>query len=251
MRTFKPSPAMAVALLALLVALGGSALAASYVITKSSQIKDGAVTAADVKDSSLAGADVKDSALTGADVKNSSLTGADLKDGSLSGADVDVSRLGKVPAATIADSATTARTASSAERARISDEVDGQHVERIVATLASGASATVAGVDGGLQILAACTAGGELQLQAGSTTSHALVRASVISGVAPAADVALVDNSDLNPGEHLTLFDAHGRGTAQVTYLGTDGRVSTAVIGFGELTGPQSCTVTGTLVRAG
>ena len=64
MRTFKPSPAMAVALVALIVALGGSAFAAGYVITKSSQIKDGAVTGADVKNSSLAGADVKDSSLT-------------------------------------------------------------------------------------------------------------------------------------------------------------------------------------------
>jgi hypothetical protein len=241
-----------VALLALLVALGGSAFAASYVITKSSQIKDGAVTGADVKNSSLAGADVKDSALTGIDVKNATLTGNDVRDGSLSGADIDVSKLGKVPAATIADGATTAGTASTAERALISDEVDGQHVERIAATLAPGTSATVVGFDGGLQILAGCSNSGELTLQAGSTTSHALIHASVISALTPAPpDVAIVDDPDLNPGEQLTLFDEHGHGTAQVAYLAADGRVSTAVIGFGELSGPQPCTVAGTLIRAG
>lgn len=59
MRRFRPSPAMLVALLALLVALGGSAFAASYVITRSSQIKDGAVTGADVRNSSLTGTDAR------------------------------------------------------------------------------------------------------------------------------------------------------------------------------------------------
>ena len=134
----------------------------------------------------------------------------------------------------------------------ISDEVDGQHVERIAATITPGTSARVVGFDGGLQILAVCSGGGELLLQAGSTTEHALVRASVISALAPAPpNVAIVDDADLNAGEQLTLFDTHGRGTAHVTYFGTDGRVSTALIGFGELTGPQSCTVAGTLVRLG
>jgi hypothetical protein len=69
---------MAVALTALVVALGGTATAATVVITSSKQIKDGAVT----------GADVKNSSLTGADVKNRSLTAADFK-GSIQGAKGD------------------------------------------------------------------------------------------------------------------------------------------------------------------
>jgi hypothetical protein len=242
---------MVVALLALIAALGGSAFAAGYVVTRSSQIKDGAVTGADVKNASLTGSDAKDSSLTGSDVKNASLTGSDIRDRSLGGADIDVSKLGKVPAATTADGATTAGTASVAERARISDEVDGQHVERVADKLAPGTSARVVGADGGLLILAGCSDAGELLLQAGSTTSHALVRASVISAFSGPADVAVVEDADLNPGEHLTLFDAHGRGTAHVAYLDPDGRVSTALIGFGEFTGTQTCTVTGTLIRAG
>lgn len=57
------------ATVAVFIALGGSALAAGYVITNSSQIKDGAVTGSDVKNSSLTGSDVKDRSLTAADFK--------------------------------------------------------------------------------------------------------------------------------------------------------------------------------------
>ena len=219
------------ATIAVFIALGSSTFAASYVITKSSQIKDGAVTTGDVKNSSL----------TGDDVKNSSLTGAD----------IDLAKLGKVPTAATADRAATAATATTAERARVSDEVDGQHVERVAATIALGTTTQVVGVDGGLQILAGCSPSGELTLAVSSTTAHALARASIISAFTLPADVAVVDDADLNPGENLTLFNAHGRGTAQIAYQSADNRISTAVIGFGELTGPQTCTVNGTLVRAG
>lgn len=59
------------ATLAVFIALAGSAFAANYVITKSSQIKDGAVTGADVKNRSLTGADVKNASLTPKDFKGS------------------------------------------------------------------------------------------------------------------------------------------------------------------------------------
>lgn len=68
MRRFKPSPAMVVALLALVFAMAGTGLAAkNYVVSSSKQIKDGAVTGADVKNSSLTGTDIKDKSLKAAD----------------------------------------------------------------------------------------------------------------------------------------------------------------------------------------
>jgi hypothetical protein len=76
MRKFKPSPAMVVALLALVIAIGGTATAATYVITSSQQIKDGAVTGADVKNSSLTGADVKNRSLSKNDFAGSLPAGA-------------------------------------------------------------------------------------------------------------------------------------------------------------------------------
>lgn len=63
--------ANAMATVAVFIALGGSTFAASYVITRSSQIKNGAVTGADVRDSSLTGSDVKNRSLTPADFSGS------------------------------------------------------------------------------------------------------------------------------------------------------------------------------------
>ena len=67
----RPSPAMVVALIALFVALGGSAYAL---------------------------------VITGKQIRNGSITGADVKRNSLTGRDVRESRLGKVPRAAVADS---------------------------------------------------------------------------------------------------------------------------------------------------
>ena len=66
----RPSPAMVVSLIALFVALGGSA----YALT-----------------------------ITGASVKNRSLTGKDIRKNSLSGTEIRESRVGKVPKARTAD----------------------------------------------------------------------------------------------------------------------------------------------------
>ena len=65
----RPSPSMAVAMLALLVALGGTSYAAVQ------------ITGKNVKNSSLTGADIKNSSLTTSDVKNNSLLAADFKKG--------------------------------------------------------------------------------------------------------------------------------------------------------------------------
>ena len=48
LRSMRPTPSMAVALLALVVALGGTATAASVLITSSKQIKAGSISASDL-----------------------------------------------------------------------------------------------------------------------------------------------------------------------------------------------------------
>jgi hypothetical protein len=52
-RSSRPSPALVVAVVALVVALGGTATAAGVLITSGSQIKDGSITGADLKDRSI------------------------------------------------------------------------------------------------------------------------------------------------------------------------------------------------------
>jgi hypothetical protein len=73
----RPSPALVVAVIALIVALGGSSWAAPV-----RQL----ITGKDVRNSSLTGADVRNSTLTGRDVRNGSLTEDDIRPRSLSGA---------------------------------------------------------------------------------------------------------------------------------------------------------------------
>jgi len=67
----RPSPAMAVALLALFVALGGSAYAATKIGSK--DIKANAITSGKIKKNAVTTAKIKKDAVTGAKIKESSL----------------------------------------------------------------------------------------------------------------------------------------------------------------------------------
>jgi hypothetical protein len=79
-RRLIPSPAMVVALVALFMALGGSAYA--LVIT---------------------GASIKNGTVTGKDIRNRSLSGSDIAKDRLGGGAIKESSLGNVPSASIAD----------------------------------------------------------------------------------------------------------------------------------------------------
>lgn len=69
----KLTSAHAIALVALFVALGGSAVAVSKDSVTSKQIKNGTVSGKDVRDESLSGVDVRANSLTGDDVDESTL----------------------------------------------------------------------------------------------------------------------------------------------------------------------------------
>ncbi len=101
MKLRRPSHATAVAYLALFVAMGGGALAATHVSRNSvgpkqlrkeavtgAKIKTGAISGAKVADGSLTGSDVQDESLASTDVLNGSLTGGDVQNGSLAGTDL-------------------------------------------------------------------------------------------------------------------------------------------------------------------
>lgn len=104
----RPSPAMAVAFIALLAALSGTAVALPGRNTvDSGDIKRGAVKRSDIGRNAVNAGKVSNGSLRGADVRNDSLTGADL----------DESTLGQVPSANTANSANTATTATNADNA--------------------------------------------------------------------------------------------------------------------------------------
>jgi hypothetical protein len=71
MRRFLPSPAMVVAVVALVVSLGGSAYAALVITGKN--IKNGTVTGKDIHNRSLSGSDLRHESVGGGSIKESSL----------------------------------------------------------------------------------------------------------------------------------------------------------------------------------
>jgi hypothetical protein len=106
----RQGPAFAVACLALMVALGGSVYAATEI--------DGHA----VKPGSLPGNRLERASVPGNRLKPGTLRGGRIEPGSLTGRQVDAATLGKVPEATHADSAGTARTANTALAANSAKE---------------------------------------------------------------------------------------------------------------------------------
>jgi hypothetical protein len=66
-----------IALIALFVALGGTAGAAGVKLITGAGVKNGSITGADVKSESLSGRDLKRDSVTGSDIRNGSLHSAD------------------------------------------------------------------------------------------------------------------------------------------------------------------------------
>ena len=93
MRRLVPSPSMAVAFLALLVAIGGT----SYAVT----LKTNSVSRAHLKNNAVTGAKVLNDSLTGADIKESTLEGLSSA-GGIGGVEIKTST-GTVPAAVSLD----------------------------------------------------------------------------------------------------------------------------------------------------
>ena len=85
-----PSPATALSVIALFVALGGTGYAAAT----------GSIDSREIRNNTVQGKDIRNSTIRGGDVRNNSLTGSDVAE----------TRLGKVPSSSRADLATNANT---------------------------------------------------------------------------------------------------------------------------------------------
>ena len=97
-KRFQPTPAFVIAMIALLVAMSGTAVAAGLAANsvKSKQIVNGQVKSQDLGDNAVDGGKVKDSSLSGGDVLDGSVIGTDVQDGTLAGRDVEDSSLAGV-----------------------------------------------------------------------------------------------------------------------------------------------------------
>ena len=186
----RPSPAMAVAFVALLAALSGTAIA----LPGTNSVDSG-----DIKNGQVKGKDIGKNAVTGKKVKNGSLTGADVRDNSLTGADVNESTLGQVP------SANSANTANSATSAGNASTVGGNAVRVFSLLGASPQSERVVLDLDGLQLSASC-AGGSVTITARTTTADSEI--SAFSHDASSATEAEDFDDDFNPGDVFVLPSA-------------------------------------------
>jgi hypothetical protein len=91
----RPSPAMAVALLALFVALGGSSYAALRIGTK--QIRNNSVRSVDIKNRTIRGKDIHRRTVRGGNVARRTLSGGNLVRNRVTGTEIRESSLGTVP----------------------------------------------------------------------------------------------------------------------------------------------------------
>ena len=90
----KPSPAMAVALVALFISLGGVSYALAAGSIGSRELRDGSVQGQDIKNSTLRGRDIRDGSLQGREIHTGTVQSRDIRDGSLRGTDVNDRSLG-------------------------------------------------------------------------------------------------------------------------------------------------------------
>jgi hypothetical protein len=164
--TPKPSPAMAVAFIALLAALSGTAIALPGRNT---------VDSGDIKKGAVKRSEIGRNAVTGAKIRNGTVSGADARNGSFTGSDIDESTLGQVPSANTADSANTANSANTAANATSADtagSVGGLTFRSFKFAPTAPAPATEVFNFGGLVLTATCT-GAILDFAATTTVDHA------------------------------------------------------------------------------
>jgi len=93
----RPSPAMAVALVALFVALGGVSYGFATGSIDSREIKNNTIRSKDVRNNTLRTRDIRNNEIRGRDIRNSTITSADVALNTLTGLDINEAGLGPVP----------------------------------------------------------------------------------------------------------------------------------------------------------
>jgi hypothetical protein len=143
----KPSPAMAVAFVALLAALSGTAVALPGRNTvDSGDLQRGAVTSPKIARGAVVTAKLRNNSVTGPKIRNGSVTGAKVQAGTLTGADLNESTLGTVPRAQAANTANQASTATNANHANTAgnaNTVGGHAAGSLVRVASASASSDV------------------------------------------------------------------------------------------------------------
>jgi hypothetical protein len=229
--------ALILAVVALVAAMGGTAVGARLITGK--DIRDRSITAADLRTKAVTGRVAHN--LTGRDIQRDSLDGSDIAEETL-----DVRR---------ARAAGRADTSGRADSAATADALSGGVTERrVIFTGVPGADVTVLEL-AGLKLRATCSATSALALTATtSATASSWIRVGGqrSTGSAPAAVFA--EDDDFRAGESFdALAGSPDNLSAQLTYVSSTGAVVTVELIAEQgvaLTRGHGCLVAGTATHA-
>lgn len=194
-RVKRPSPAMIVAVIALVAALTGTAFAAlGKNSVGSKQLKKNAVTAAKIKGNAVTEAKIRNSSVSTGKLKDAAVTAEKIANGAVTGAKVQTSSLGKVPSAASADTAS---------------NLVGQ--QSFFARLGPGQSQTIAS-HGSVSLVATCeSAGGTDSVKIlGQTTLSGAILRGVNPLLGPGINAFLEPNTPANNRQFVAFSDTTG-----------------------------------------
>ena len=196
-RRGRPSPAMAVAFVALLAALSGTAVALPGNNTvDSGDLRRGAVKNSDIARGAVTGSKIRNGAVTGSKIQNGTITGAKLANDTVTGAQINESTLGTIPRAERANTAGTAESANTAGTAGNANTVGGHAANSLVRVAFAGADSDALVGESGTALSTAITApsAGFLVINAGSDVTNV---------PEPVADVAIECSIEVDGTESL------------------------------------------------
>jgi hypothetical protein len=156
----RPSPALVISCIALFVSLGGVSYGVATGFIDSREIKNNEIRSTDLRNNQIRTFDIRNNEVRGFDIRNSSVQGRDVALNTLTGADIAEGELGKVPSATVADTATSADSAGGVTFK--SFNYRGQEGSGLVNLFALG----------GLSVQARCDAGPVLVVSAQTTADN-------------------------------------------------------------------------------
>jgi hypothetical protein len=227
----RPSPALVISMVALFVSLSGVSYGVATGFIDSREIKNNEVRSIDIRNNQVRTRDLRNNEVRGIDIRNSTVQGRDIALNTVTGEDVREDTLQKVPSALLADNATLAANATSA---------DGVKTLKIipVTTMAEGASDVPLATHGPLTLLGRCVpdvaatearlavtttednsaaggdATGDADFDAGQTSSDLVILSSA-SGVAPGSVVASAPSGKAFTGLIAMYADATGGGSCK------------------------------------
>ena len=216
MKSFRrPSPALVISLIALFVSLSGVSYGVATGFIDSRELKNNQVRSVDLRNNDVRTRDLRNNEVRGIDIRNSTVQGRDVALNTLTGDDVNESRLGKVPSATAADSATQATSAGA---------VGGMTVKKFFVKVPVGAPLAEIFRGEGYVLLGGCSATSALLVLngvAGAPETNVMFEGS--------GDVAQVFDfdSDLDPADNFSLVGTNEQATGTAVASTTGGVVST------------------------